>query len=89
MTRKEFIKRMDGVFKIMEEHSFGFHSCVVILKCVSVKAKDSYEGYIKNFTVAGILSWADYGYEDRAPLRMLLLQSFKEEVLSTRKYLEF
>lgn len=89
MTRKEFIKRMDEIFCYMSSKNYHSYSCAVIWEYVSVEARDSYNKYIRIFTIFGLLSYAGCGYEDRAPLRMLLLQSFKEEVLSTKKYLEF
>lgn len=93
MTRKEFIKGMDEVFKFMEGYNFNFHTCLIVQSEFNKNTLRAYSVFIKGFTesiLGQLIICPKIAKGDERPLlRMLLLQSFKEEVLSTKKYLEF
>lgn len=88
MKRKEFVERMDLIFKDMENrHWFRFTCDSVGMMFSFGKPVGDYREYISLHLIGGHICYGDY--QDAPFVRMLLLQSFKEEVLSTKRYLEY
>ena len=86
MTKKEFLRGLKKTYRHCHSYHWNIHTCWCIEIFLGIDARLDYQQFIDRFLDKN--SYLEE-IEMRPKLRMLLLQSFKEEVLSTGIYKNF